>query len=114
MATTVSFFCFTCVANQYWVSDLLVRENVVLSERSAFRGCGGGTFCGDRDGARDGAQGARPRDSSCGASAIRTRAAGRPAPAHRRIYDRPTCGAAVCEQCGVAGACAKGAGGEVE
>src|ERR1700679_3487163 len=104
MATTVSFFCFTCVADQYWVSDLLVRENVVLSERGAFRGCCGGTFCGNRDRTRDGTEGAGPRDSSRGASAIRTRAACRPAPAHRRIYDRPTCGAAICKQCGIAGA----------
>src|SRR5580704_13989537 len=114
MATTVSLFCFAGVADQYWISDLLVRENVVLGGRSAFPGCGSGTFCGHRNRTRDGVESAGPRDSSRGTAAVRTGAARGPAPAYRGIYDRPACGAAVCEQCGIAGTCAQGARGKVE
>src|SRR5580692_13129696 len=99
MGATVSFFCFVGVADQHWISNLLVREIVVFSERSALRACCGGAFCRDRYGARNGAEGPGPVDSSRGAAAVRTGAACGSAPADRRIYDRPACGVAVCKQC---------------
>src|SRR5580700_11326713 len=72
MVAPLSFFCFASVADQLWVSGLLVCESVLHNIRSAFRAGRGGPFCWNGDGPRDGDEGAEQGDSSRGAPAIRT------------------------------------------